>query len=197
MGSRKAAAHTAALIDIIGDHNEYIAMNALSVLDTIGIDAIFVALKRDDGQSPPKVDLTRLRERTRAKLLAEDNGSAIFPRARKMDQTTMPDEILWQKQMHEQAKAGNLNVRDLCNIGSLPTLLKLHNINSLQRDVYSCISSIAVAAGSALPTVSWTVLLHPLLGALNEPVPACELHNCLHDVLDWADRVDGITPMEI
>ena len=189
MGS-KAVPHTEALIAAIGDGDESIALGALGILDMIGVKTLSVPLKRSGlGRSKEtSVNLSRLRDRAFEKLAAHENSGEFDELASAV--VAGDSGALWIEQMRQQAVAGNLDIHELCDVESLPTLLKLLDIPSLRHAVHDCIAKIAVAGDTTAPSIPWPTLLHPLLCALEEPA-SFALQNCLSMVLDWADRCDG------
>eukprot|EP01047_Picozoa_sp_COSAG01_P061931 COSAG01_NODE_7798_length_3052_cov_4.491026_1_plen_471_part_00 len=78
---------------------------------------------------------------------------------------------LWREQMAAQAAAGNLDLGDLAEVSSLPTLVRLLDIPSLRAGV--CRTLVRVAEGAGVPPrpVCWARLLRKLV---RPPPPAAE-----------------------
>jgi hypothetical protein len=76
------------------------------------------------------------------------------------------DQALWLQQMASNAAAGNLDLADLAEPASLPTLLRLLALPSLRAPVCEAIVSMASGAASEeAPSVGWGAVLRPLLDA--------------------------------
>jgi hypothetical protein len=107
------------------------------------------------------------------------------------------DQALWLQQMASNAAAGNLDLADLAEPASLPTLLRLLALPSLRAPVCEAIVSMASGAASEeAPSVGWGAVLRPLL-----QLRATEAGAALRAVVSWMERLrsaeTGLTALQV
>ena len=154
-----------------------------------------------DKQAAQNWRLSALRERAQALLAKHGNDGGVDSTQDGDTQEAMQSEedvSLWRVQMAEQAAAGNLDVAELTDVGSLPTLLKLLQIPSMQSVVCNTIATIAAAAAAELPSnVTWGQLLRPLLEKLSSQAASTSnaaqilqaaLISSVDAIISWSDR---------
>ena len=102
------------------------------------------------------------------------------------------EEKLWREQMRQAASAGNLDLNDLSDAASLPTLVKLLAVESLQLEVCRTMADVARASAAEEPgnELTFLSLMMPLLELeANAPAEvASGAASAAEEVLAWAVR---------
>ena len=110
--------------------------------------------------------------RQRARTVVKQTLAARSYRGKK---SCTEDVKLWQAQMATNFKDGNLDLNDLSDVSSLPTLLKLLAIEKqpdLTDEVLSTLTGMAKGAKSLPQDINdWCSLLEALLELVEPPVP--------------------------
>ena len=145
---------------------------------------------RDEGRFFVK---TRERALTLLAAVAPDDPGVVPPGPEEEEE----DQALWLQQMASNAAAGNLDLADLAEPASLPTLLRLLALPSLRAPVCEAIVSMASGATSEeAPSVGWGAVLRPLL-----QLRATEAGAALRAVVSWMERLrsaeTGLTALQV
>ena len=104
---------------------------------------------------------------------------------------------LWLEQMEDQAASGNLDLADLADVGSLPTLIKLLGVRSLRTGVCHALASIA-KGGTTLPAHgSLVAVVRQLLELANSDsegthtAAGAAVVGATEAVVGWVERCKG------